>query len=65
MNKLEITFSARIPYNSDDGQLNRSSNIEFDLDLDTNPEEIVRQFNKFLYLNDINVSVGNPLVGDD
>ena len=65
MNKLEITFNARIPYNSDDDQLNRSSNIEFDLDLDANPEEIVRQFNKFLYLNDINVSVGSVAVGVD
>lgn len=54
MNRLEISFSARVPYNSDDDHLNRNVNIEFDLDLD-NPNEIVRQFNKFLDLNDIAV----------
>jgi len=32
-------------------------NIEFDLDLDNNPGEIVRQFNKFLVLNDIDFRV--------
>lgn len=56
MSKLEISFSARVPYDSDDNHLNRNVNIEFDLDLD-NPNEIVRQFNKFLDLNDIAVRV--------
>lgn len=54
MNKLEISFSARVPYDSDDNHLSRNVNIEFDLDLD-NPSEIVRQFNKFLDLNDVGV----------
>lgn len=57
MNKLEISFSTRVPYNSDDDHLNRSSSIEFDVDLDSNPQEIVRQFNKFLALNDFNITV--------
>lgn len=56
MSKLEVTFSARVPYDSDDNHLNRNVNIEFDLDLD-NPNEIVRQFNKFLVLNDIELQV--------
>ena len=56
MNRLEISFSARVPYNSDDDHLNRNVNIEFDLDLE-NPSEIVRQFNKFLALNDIELTV--------
>lgn len=56
MKTLEISFSARVPYNSDDGHLNRNVNIEFDLALD-NPSEIVRQFNKFLALNDIELKV--------
>lgn len=57
MNKLEITFSARVPYNSDDNHLSRTTNIEFDLDLENNPSEIVRQFNKFLALNDLEFRV--------
>jgi len=57
MNKLEISFSGRVPYNNEDGHLNRSANIEFDVELDHNPEEIVRQFNKFLVLNDFEFTV--------
>ena len=57
MNKLEITFSTRVPYSNDDFHLNRSTNIEFDLDVANNPGEIVRQFNKFLALNDLEVRV--------
>ena len=57
MSKLEISFSARVPYDSDDNHLNRNVNIEFDLDLDNNPAEIVRQFNKYLALNDIDIRV--------
>jgi hypothetical protein len=56
MNKLEISFSSRVPYNNDDEHLNRSTSMDFDLDL-SNPEEVVRQFNKFLSLNDINLTV--------
>lgn len=56
MNKLEISFSARVPYDSNDNHLNRNVNIEFDLDLGI-PGEIVRQFNKFLALNDIDLRV--------
>jgi hypothetical protein len=57
MNKLEISFSTRVPYNSDDDHLSRTTNIEFDVDLDSNPSEVIRQFNKFLALNDFNFSV--------
>jgi hypothetical protein len=56
MNKLEISFSARVPYNNDDEHLNRSTSMDFDLDL-SNPNEVVRQFNKFLRLNDIDINV--------
>lgn len=56
MNKLEISFSSRVPYNSDDDHLNRSTSMDYELDL-SNPDEIVRQFNKFLRLNDINIIV--------
>jgi len=58
MNKLEINFSARVPYNSDEDHLNRSTSMDFDVELDNNPEEIVRQFNKFLVLNDFEFVVG-------
>jgi hypothetical protein len=57
MNKLEITFSARVPYDSNDAHLQRNTNIEFDLDVENNPGEIVRQFNKFLALNDLEIRV--------
>lgn len=57
MNKLEVAFTARIPYDSDDNHLNRNVSIEFDLDLSGNPTEIIRQFNKFLLLNDIELQV--------
>ena len=43
MNKLEVSFGVRIPYNSDDEHLNRSANIEFD---------------EFLALNDFEFVVG-------
>jgi hypothetical protein len=58
MNKLEINFSARVPYNSDEDHLNRSTSMDFDVELTSNPEEIVRQFNKFLVLNDFEFVVG-------
>jgi hypothetical protein len=58
MNKIEINFSARVPYNSDEDHLNRSTSMGFDVELDNNPEEIVRQFNKFLVLNDFEFVVG-------
>ncbi len=57
MNKLEVSFTARVPYSSDDDHLNRSTNIEFDVEFDNKPEEIVRQFNKFLVLNDFEFTV--------
>jgi hypothetical protein len=57
MNKLEINFSARVPYNSDEDHLNRSTSMDFDVELTNNPEEIVRQFNKFLVLNDFEFTV--------
>lgn len=57
MNKLEISFNARVPYDSDEHHLNRNTSIEFDLDISNNPGEIVRQFNKFLALNDIEFRV--------
>ncbi len=57
MNKLEISFSSRVPYNSDDNHLNRSTNIDVEVDVENNPGEIVRQFNKFLALNDFDLRV--------
>jgi len=57
MNKLEVAFSARVPYDNSDTHLNRNTNIEFDLDVVNNPGEIVRQFNKFLVLNDLDFRV--------
>lgn len=57
MDKLEISFSSRVPYNSDDSHLNRSTNIDVEVDLVNNPGEIVRQFNKFLALNDFDIRV--------
>jgi len=56
MQKFEITFSARKPYESGEDYLNRSTSIEFDV-ATNNPAEVVRQFNKFLRLNDINIIV--------
>ena len=53
MDKLEISFSARIPYDNDvDG---RAMSIEFTTN---NVEEVIRQFNKFLIVNDWDVQVG-------
>jgi hypothetical protein len=57
MNKLEISFSARVPYSNDEDHLNRSTSMDFDVELERNPEEIVRQFNKFLVLNDFEFTV--------
>jgi hypothetical protein len=55
MDKLEITFSARIPYDNDvDG---RAMSIEFTT---SSVEEVIRQFNKFLIVNDWDVQVENP-----
>lgn len=56
MQKYEITFSARKPYDSDEDYLNRSTSIEFDV-ATSNPAEVVRQFNKFLALNDFQLVV--------
>lgn len=57
MNKLEISFNARVPYDSDEYHLNRNTSIEFDLDLDNSPNDIIREFNKFLALNDFEFTV--------
>jgi hypothetical protein len=46
-----------VPYNSDEDHLNRSTSMDFDVELTNNPEEIVRQFNKFLVLNDFEFTV--------
>jgi hypothetical protein len=52
MNKLEISFNSRTPY--DDETDSRSSTIDFT----TNSlGEVVRQFNKFLLLNDFEAQV--------
>ena len=52
MTKLEFTLSARVPYDSDVEA--RSVDIAFTTaDLD----EVVRQFNKFLILNDFDAQV--------
>lgn len=52
MTKLEFTLTARVPYDSDVDA--RSVDISFTTgDLD----EVVRQFNKFLILNDFDAQV--------
>jgi len=52
MNKLEISFNSRTPY--DEETDSRSSTIDFT----TNSlGEVVRQFNKFLLLNDFEAQV--------
>jgi len=52
MTKLEFSYTARVPYDSDVEA--RSVNIDFTTaDLD----EVVRQFNKFLVLNDFEAQV--------
>jgi hypothetical protein len=54
MDKLEITFNARIPH--DNGVDGRATSIEFTT---SSVDEVIRQFNKFLILNDWDVQVGN------
>ena len=54
MDKLEISFSARIPYVNDvDGC---ATSIEFTT---SSVEEVIRQFNKFLIVNDWDAQVSN------
>jgi hypothetical protein len=57
MDKLEITFNARIPY--DNGVDGRATSIEFTT---SSVEEVIRQFNKFLILNDCDARVENTHV---
>jgi hypothetical protein len=52
MDKLEISFSARLPYDAEVD--NRSASIDFTTD---SLGEVVRQFNKFLALNDFDAQV--------
>ena len=52
MTKLEFTLSARVPYDAEEDS--RSTNIEFTT---ADATEVVRQFNKFLILNDLDVQV--------
>lgn len=52
MDKLEISFNARLPY--EDGVDSRSTSIDFTTD---SLGEVVRQFNKFLALNDFDAQV--------
>jgi hypothetical protein len=54
MQKLEITFNARVPYDAD--ETGRATSIEFTTG---SVDEVIRQFNKFLILNDWDVQVGN------
>lgn len=52
MTKLEFTLNARVPYDAEEDA--RSVDISFTTsDLD----EVVRQFNKFLILNDFDAQV--------
>jgi hypothetical protein len=55
MQKLEITFNARVPYDAD--ETGRATSIEFTTG---SVDEVIRQFNKFLILNDWDVQVENP-----
>lgn len=52
MSKLEICFTARIPYDADEPS--RNTTIEFTTE---NLDEVVRQMNKFLVLNDYDAQV--------
>lgn len=55
MEKLEVGFTARKPY--DENSLSLSNSLDFEIDVSSNPQEIVRQFNKFLVLNDLDFTV--------
>mgnify|MGYP000274054137 FL=1 len=55
MQKLEITFNARVPY--DDDETGRATIVMFTTG---SVDEVIRQFNKFLILNDWDVQVENP-----
>lgn len=52
MTKLEFSLTARVPYDADDDA--RSVNIDFTT---ADLGEVVRQFNKFLILNDFDAQV--------
>lgn len=50
MNKLEISFNSCVSYNSDDNHLNRNISMTFEIDRDLGPDQIVEEFNNFLYM---------------
>lgn len=52
MTKLEFTLNARVPYDADEDA--RTVDISFTT---ADADEVVRQFNKFLILNDLDVQV--------
>lgn len=52
MTKFEFTFNARIPYDAEEDP--RDVNIAFTT---SDANEVIRQFNKLLVLNDFDVQV--------
>jgi hypothetical protein len=52
MTKLEFTLNARVPYDAEEDA--RTVDISFTT---SDANEVVRQFNKFLILNDLDVQV--------
>ena len=52
MTKFEFTFNARIPYDAEEDP--RDVTIAFTT---SDPDEVVRQFNKLLILNDFDAQV--------
>ena len=49
MKKLEISFDGRTPYGDED-TLSRKVNMEFEIDSEQSPDQLVFEFNKFLFL---------------
>jgi hypothetical protein len=52
MTKLEFTLNARVPYDAEEDA--RSVDISFTT---ADAAEVIRQFNKFLILNDLDIQV--------
>jgi hypothetical protein len=52
MTKLEFTLNARVPYDAEEDA--RSVDISFTT---ADAVEVIRQFNKFLILNDLDIQV--------
>ena len=51
MNKLEFSFNSNKCYNSSDDHLSRNISINFEIDADLGADQVVEEFNNFLYLS--------------